>query len=321
MNNVQLIQGDSIEFMSHLPSGSVDAIITDPPYGILKHAIETGVDIPLFMSESHRVLKPLGFMAFFGKQPTLTEWNRVAMSLFHFNHEVIWYKRQRSSPMGDMGRVHENISIFCKGKRQLNAPRLPYMDFKQSLADISGSEGVKRLIGHLTAPYKNRFHYERALRFLDRLKSGADMSEFYDDKSTARNEFVTIGHLKKRKPSSLSAIEVAVNGILPQSVVSFVPHNKSKFDSTGQGRGEFNLKHPTVKPIPLMEWLIELVSNTGDLVLDPFMGTGTTGLAAKQTGRDFIGVEIDPKYYQIAQERIAGTSGKKETCQLELNLI
>lgn len=67
--------------------------------------------------------------------------------------------------------------------------------------------------------------------------------------------------------------------------------------------------HPTQKPIALMEWCIELATRPGDIILDPFMGSGTTGVAAMKTGRRFIGVELDPGYFQIAHERIANAAG------------
>lgn len=65
-----------------------------------------------------------------------------------------------------------------------------------------------------------------------------------------------------------------------------------------------NKLHPTQKPIELMELLINNSTNEGDLVLDPFMGSGTTGVACKRTNRKFYGIEIDKKYYNIAKERI-----------------
>lgn len=62
--------------------------------------------------------------------------------------------------------------------------------------------------------------------------------------------------------------------------------------------------HPTQKPIGLMEWLVLSYTNPGDTVLDNCMGSGTTGVACKNTGRSFIGIERDEKYFQIAQDRI-----------------
>lgn len=63
--------------------------------------------------------------------------------------------------------------------------------------------------------------------------------------------------------------------------------------------------HPTQKPVALMAWLIEQYTKPGDTVLDPYMGTGATGVAAVQLGRNFVGCEISSTYFAIAQRRIA----------------
>ena len=62
--------------------------------------------------------------------------------------------------------------------------------------------------------------------------------------------------------------------------------------------------HPTQKPVALMEYLIRTYTNPGDTVLDPFLGSGTTGVAAANTGRRFIGIEMDADYFAVAQSRI-----------------
>ena len=63
--------------------------------------------------------------------------------------------------------------------------------------------------------------------------------------------------------------------------------------------------HPTCKPIRLMEWLCNLLCPPGGLILDPFMGSGTTGIAAGRNGFDFIGCELDPGYFELCPQRIA----------------
>lgn len=74
--------------------------------------------------------------------------------------------------------------------------------------------------------------------------------------------------------------------------------------------------HPTVKPIALMEYLVKMVSKEGHIVLDPFMGSGTTGMACKKLNRDFIGIEMMPEYMEIAKCRIDGV--EKES---QLNML
>ena len=79
-------------------------------------------------------------------------------------------------------------------------------------------------------------------------------------------------------------------------------------------------KHPCPKPLNVMEYLVRRFSNKGQTVLDPFMGSGTTGVACKRLNRDFIGFEKDPTYFKIAENRITEEGGlfnglRKETCE------
>jgi site-specific DNA-methyltransferase (adenine-specific) len=78
----------------------------------------------------------------------------------------------------------------------------------------------------------------------------------------------------------------------PRDVQKFT-HDKDKF-------------HPTQKPVALLEYFIKTYTDEGDLVLDNCMGSGSTGVAAKNTNRDFIGIELDENYFEIAKKRIEG---------------
>ena len=79
-------------------------------------------------------------------------------------------------------------------------------------------------------------------------------------------------------------------------------YQRPEFSATApNGKHRF---HPTQKPVSLLEELIKIHTSLGDLVFDPFMGSGSTGVAALELGRRFIGIEISEKYYQIAKERI-----------------
>ena len=85
---------------------------------------------------------------------------------------------------------------------------------------------------------------------------------------------------------------------------SIVPFKSDK--NTKQGL------HPTLKPLALMDWLVKTYTNEGDTVIDPFMGSGTTGLACAMHGRWFIGIEKEPEYFEKAIKRIGGRSRKSE---------
>lgn len=78
------------------------------------------------------------------------------------------------------------------------------------------------------------------------------------------------------------------------------------------GPDDLRTGHPTQKPYALMERLVRLFTNPGDLILDPFTGSGTTGVAAVRNGRHFVGWELDPKYHAIATKRIGRTHEQRE---------
>ena len=68
--------------------------------------------------------------------------------------------------------------------------------------------------------------------------------------------------------------------------------------------GGGKLFHPTQKPVPLLEYLIKTYTNEGETVLDNCMGSGSTGVACVNTNRNFIGIELDEKYFKVAEGRI-----------------
>ncbi len=93
----------------------------------------------------------------------------------------------------------------------------------------------------------------------------------------------------------------------PHDVIHFSNWNGALF-----GKTEKATKHPTQKPVPVLEYLIKTYTNEGDTVLDNCMGSGSTGVACVNTGRDFIGIELDDKYFQIAEKRIYDAMAIKE---------
>ncbi|MDQ3815423.1 MAG: site-specific DNA-methyltransferase [Armatimonadota bacterium] len=90
----------------------------------------------------------------------------------------------------------------------------------------------------------------------------------------------------------------------PRSVLLFSNRKTSK-------NSQHRYLHPTQKPLELMQWLVRGYSNPGETVLDPFMGSGTTGAACLATGRKFIGIESDYSYYKVARARLCRSSLKQ----------
>lgn len=96
-----------------------------------------------------------------------------------------------------------------------------------------------------------------------------------------------------------------------EEVLEVFPNDSARFfycpKASKKEKGKDNI-HPTVKPIELMKYLVKLVTPKGALVLDPFMGSGTTGVAALEIGRRFLGIEKEPEYFKIAENRLANAN-------------
>ena len=118
-------------------------------------------------------------------------------------------------------------------------------------------------------------------------------------------------------PDALGAVYIpAANGRSPWGFQNIAPvllygtapnlHLGAKQTAMkARGRSEVELGHPCPKPVEWMTWLVDLVSEHGDVVLDPFAGSGTTLQAAKNLGRKAIGIEIEERYCEIAAKRLA----------------
>ncbi len=92
-NNILLKQGDQAELFKQLKDSSIDAIVTDPPYGVLgKHKIETNWCIETFIKNCHRVLKEKGFLVYFCQEPFASKINSIAYKYFSYKEEIIWNK-------------------------------------------------------------------------------------------------------------------------------------------------------------------------------------------------------------------------------------
>ena len=110
-------------------------------------------------------------------------------------------------------------------------------------------------------------------------------------KSRGKVEQSNYGEIKDKKINAIEDYSVKN----PDTILEF---------TKGNGRGQYKREHPTQKPIALMEYLVKTYTNEGDLVLDNCMGSGTTGVACKNTNRNFIGIEKDEQYFKIAEQRI-----------------
>lgn len=246
--NINLMLGDCLERMKEIPDGSVDVIITDPPYGTTACKWDTVINLDKMWEQLKRVIKPNGAIVLFGQEP-FSSFLRTS-NIKMFKYDWIWEKNTASNVAAlkyQPQKNFENISVFG-GKKYY-----PIREKRESEESI------------------NRCKYK--------VQSGGH------------------GHIKGLgKTSPIQYDEYTVN---PKAVKKFksVPNSKGKI-------------HPTQKPVALMEYLIKTYTLEGETVLDFTMGSGTTGVACVNTGRNFIGIELDENYFKIAEQRINDVMNK-----------
>ena len=250
---IQLFKGDCLEVMKSIPDKSIDAIITDPPYGTTACKWDSVIPFDLMWEQLNRIIKPNGAIVLFGSEPFSS--NLRISNIKNYRYDWIWHKNMgggfataKKLPM----KRHEIISVFYK--------KLP--TYNPIFQDYSEST-------------KKRF------------KDG----EMVNRKKQLQNSTNNInGGLSFEGEQG---IEIN-RGKYPESVQFFknVPNaNKVRL-------------HSTQKPVALIEYLIKTYPNENETVLDFTMGSGTTGVACKNLNRNFIGIELDKNYFEIAKKRI-----------------
>lgn len=239
-----LMQGDCLERMKEIPDGSVDMVLTDPPYGTTACKWDSIIPLEPMWEQLKRIIKPNGAIVMTASQPFTT--TLIASNMKMFKYCWVWEKDKPSNfalanrqPM----KYHEDVCVFYKNQPMYN---------KQITS------------GH--KPMNAQASYGRTTN-----GSVADLgvSKRYSGGGTTRN---------------------------PSTIQKFNTCKHNSEDKSGF--------HPTQKPVALMEYLIKTYTNEGDTVLDFTMGSGSTGVAAKNLNRSFIGIELDETYFNIAKERI-----------------
>ena len=245
---MELYKGDCLEVMKDISTGSIDAIITDPPYGTTACKWDSVIDFDLMWEQLNRIIKPNGAIVLFGSEPFSSA---LRMSNFqNWKYDWIWHKNQPSGQFNASKmpmKAYETISVFYKEQPTYN----PQM--------VQRTEKELKRLSHKSV-------------------EGVSTDTIYGDinrKSLNRYENITK---------------------YPTNVINDI---KCVFNRSGE-----KVKHPTQKPILLMEYLINTYTNEKETVLDFTMGSGSTGVACVNTNRKFIGIEMDSKYFEIAEQRI-----------------
>ena len=275
-----LLNGDCLEELKGIDDNSIDLIFCDLPYGQTSCKWDCCIDLDKFWIEVMRI-KKLNTPIFF------TTTTKFGVSLInsapkkcHFRYDIVWVK---SAPAGFLSakkmpmRKHEMVYVFYE--------KLPFYDLSSHTHKfLKETKNDKKEDKHTLYGDVKELGIPHTSTYEPPLPVSIVKEDVYDAKERFKN-----GKLTKHPRHLQKGDEPLYDPPLPNSML--------EIKST---RG----KHSTEKPVALMEWILKYYSKEGDVVLDPTMGSGSTGVACKNMNRNFIGIEKDPEIYEVAVNRI-----------------
>jgi DNA modification methylase len=301
----RLVEGDSLSLMAKLPENSVDSIVTDPPYGIGFHgeswdgAGQAGSQLAggeaftvwtrAWATQCLRVLRPGGHLLAFGSPRTF---HRLTAGIedagLELRDVLMWVYGQgtpkaRKLPGGLAAMLrpaYEPILLARKplaGTTPRNVEEWGTGALNTEASRVDGYWPAHLVLSHAPGCTTTSCTADCPIRLLDAARPDLRPSRMF-----------FCGKASKRER------EAGCDGLPLQSDLLY---------SRPVERLRRNI-HPTVKPVALMRWLVGLVTPPGGVVLDPFAGSGTTGVATLMQGRAFLGVEREPAYVDIACARL-----------------
>lgn len=327
MNQINKIYNeDCLEGIKRIPDASIDCILTDPPYLYLKgQKLDRPFDEHALFTEFKRVLKPTGFIVLFGRGTSFYRWNTILSDLgLKFKEEIIWDKGYCTSPLMRLSRVHETISINSMPKATINKCKVPYLEMKQY--DIAS---VIQDIKRLRSVFTQSKSMESVKKFLE--NNCRDTSDSWEANNISISSDIT------KEDRCVSVMRMFEQGMNEKTIIRVDRTDCETFTKFGINsdkrkagdrccnvmqsmefglneksiikcaRDHYSAIHPTQKPVRLIERLLALVTQLGDVVLDPFSGSCSTAVACINTNRKFIGFEIDKEYYDAGIHRINET--------------
>jgi site-specific DNA-methyltransferase (adenine-specific) len=280
MMEQHLLNGDSAEVLKTLKDNSVDLLATDPPYGIEFMGKSWDKVLPPtdIWKECYRVLKPGSFIAVMSS-PRSDVLYRMIKDLEDAGFDmsfspIMWTYHSGFPKASDTSKMIDKRGVDL-GKK-----------YEGSKLGFQPKPAVEHIIIGMK-PHGSKSYIDNLLNF-----------EALPDNIKMTYPFIQVPKpAKKEKDFGLTGEEKKK----PQR-----DEGQEKFNVPQKNRPTTSKNiHPTTKPVKLMSYIITLFTREGDWVLDPFLGSGTTGLASKLLNRNFIGVEREKEYFDICEERLS----------------
>ena len=321
---IDLYNGDCLIESDKIESGSVDLILTDLPYGTIKgmggdlekykhlsnSKWDNVIDTDKIMQIANRILRKNGKMILTANQPFTTELISKAIPNLPHCYNMYWDKMHFANCLvANKAPVSyiEDILVFSKMHQKHDFEgKHPLRVYFKSIMDYIGLnlKQINNKLGHRRA--EHTFYVDSTQYGLCTEKTYIELIEvFFIDKMEGFKNFAELKQIDTEYRTDL------LKQMNEQYPSTFNLWEGKKYKSNIlKYKKDYDGHHPTQKPVLLLEDLIKTFSNENDLVVDLTMGSGSTGVACKNLNRNFIGIELDEKYFTIASER---TNKPKDT--------
>jgi len=301
MNSV--MHGDCLRVMRIMPAKSIDLIYLDPPFNSGKNWGEFDDrwkwdEYLAFMRarlrQCHRVLKSTGTI-YLHCDPNISHYLKVMMdSIFgraNFRNEITWKRSHNHSDAKKFGALTDRI-LFYGHPSKFNPQRVPYSAkyIAESFRHDDGDGRGRYRVDNLSPPGGRGpvFEFHGHTRPWVMTKTNL--------KALEKDGRIYIPNRGQRIPARKRYLAETSGRVVGDIWTDISPVGSSANERTG---------YPTQKPVALLERIIKASSNPGDVVLDPFCGSGTTLVAAQKLGRKWIGIDANKRACELARERLA----------------
>jgi len=318
---IKLYKGDCLIESDKIESGSVDLILTDLPYGNMNtdggrklgiNGWDLAIEPKKVYEIANRILRKNGKMILFSQEPYTTKLINETINNVSFNYRATWEKDNFAVALGanvNMVSFTEDILIFSKPSPKLDFNKSnPLRNLMTKYVDKYGKDYLIELFeneGRYTSKLSARVHASYKFGFNGGFRIDLMTESLYNYLSDHIDFEENYSVLKRVYDLHHENVKQELNEKYP-STFNLWEGGKYKSNIL-KYKKDYDGHHPTQKPVLLLEDLIKTFSNENDLVVDLTMGSGSTGVAARNTKRNFIGIEKDDKYFDIAVSRIKGT--------------
>ena len=304
MSNVQLYHGDCLDVMRQIPDKSIDMILCDLPYGSLKSRIADGwkqndtniawdniIPVDDLFSEYNRIIRQNGAILLFNKEPLTSQLRRNSCDDIEYAYTYVWKKNNfanpyiaKTSPLSLCEFIDVYYKKYSNGCEEYDTYRFELLkQLNVNRADIIKTCGQS--IDH--------FFRKRTKQFITEQGYNSLIQNYHINTLPC---YIPYTELVKLKEQSQRTFNLPSGCSYVTDILEFPKDAKNV--------------HPTQKPVKLLEYLVQIYTNENDTVLDNCMGSGSTGVACVMSNRDFIGIELDEKYFEIAKHRITDTKNE-----------